>query len=159
MLLNIAMSIFCRQMLQKSPGLNDSPRHEITIPLSHSLDFEGCAHIKRVKTPISETCECPLRLFLAPLLLFRCLGVFDPHCDLASDNGRGVPAENLSKIYGPFFANKEVGRSTGQGLANSCCALHTVARRRGYLRPLPVRAAVRPRPMNTPPLTKRSQRK
>jgi PAS domain S-box-containing protein len=34
-----------------------------------------------------------------------------------SDNGCGVPAENLHKLYDPFFTTKEVGRGTGQGLA------------------------------------------
>ena len=34
-----------------------------------------------------------------------------------SDNGCGVPAENLGKLYDPFFTTKEVGRGTGQGLA------------------------------------------
>jgi two-component system NtrC family sensor kinase len=33
------------------------------------------------------------------------------------DNGCGVPAENMSKLYDPFFTTKEVGRGTGQGLA------------------------------------------
>ena len=33
------------------------------------------------------------------------------------DNGCGIPAENLTKIYDPFFTTKEVGRGTGQGLA------------------------------------------
>jgi CheY-like chemotaxis protein len=33
------------------------------------------------------------------------------------DNGCGVPPENLSKLYDPFFTIKEVGRGTGQGLA------------------------------------------
>jgi two-component system NtrC family sensor kinase len=33
------------------------------------------------------------------------------------DNGCGVPEENLSKLYDPFFTTKEVGRGTGQGLA------------------------------------------
>jgi two-component system NtrC family sensor kinase len=33
------------------------------------------------------------------------------------DNGCGVPPENLSKLYDPFFTTKEVGRGTGQGLA------------------------------------------
>jgi PAS domain S-box-containing protein len=33
------------------------------------------------------------------------------------DNGCGVPAENLDKLYDPFFTTKEVGRGTGQGLA------------------------------------------
>ena len=35
------------------------------------------------------------------------------------DNGCGVPEENLSKLYDPFFTTKEVGRGTGQGLAIS----------------------------------------
>jgi PAS domain S-box-containing protein len=33
------------------------------------------------------------------------------------DNGCGVPPENLSRLYDPFFTTKEVGRGTGQGLA------------------------------------------
>jgi PAS domain S-box-containing protein len=33
------------------------------------------------------------------------------------DNGCGVPADNLTKLYDPFFTTKEVGRGTGQGLA------------------------------------------
>lgn len=33
------------------------------------------------------------------------------------DNGCGIPAEHLSKIYDPFFTTKEVGRGSGQGLA------------------------------------------
>jgi signal transduction histidine kinase len=36
-----------------------------------------------------------------------------------SDNGCGVPKENLSKLYDPFFTTKEVGRGTGQGLTIS----------------------------------------
>jgi signal transduction histidine kinase len=34
-----------------------------------------------------------------------------------SDNGCGIPPENLQKLYEPFFTTKEVGRGTGQGLA------------------------------------------
>jgi PAS domain S-box-containing protein len=34
-----------------------------------------------------------------------------------SDNGCGIPRENLDKIFDPFFTTKEVGRGTGQGLA------------------------------------------
>jgi two-component system, NtrC family, sensor kinase len=34
-----------------------------------------------------------------------------------SDNGCGIPSDNLAKVYDPFFTTKEVGRGTGQGLA------------------------------------------
>jgi len=33
------------------------------------------------------------------------------------DNGCGIPTENLTKLYDPFFTTKQVGRGTGQGLA------------------------------------------
>lgn len=33
------------------------------------------------------------------------------------DNGCGIPAEHLSRVYDPFFTTKQVGRGTGQGLA------------------------------------------
>ena len=33
------------------------------------------------------------------------------------DNGCGIPADIVSKIYDPFFTTKEVGRGSGQGLA------------------------------------------
>lgn len=34
-----------------------------------------------------------------------------------SDNGCGIPGENMQKIFDPFFTTKAVGRGTGQGLA------------------------------------------
>lgn len=34
-----------------------------------------------------------------------------------SDNGCGIPTENIEKIFDPFFTTKEVGLGTGQGLA------------------------------------------
>lgn len=36
-----------------------------------------------------------------------------------SDNGIGISAENLSRIYDPFFTTKQIGKGTGLGLAVS----------------------------------------
>jgi two-component system NtrC family sensor kinase len=36
-----------------------------------------------------------------------------------SDNGEGIPPENLSKIFDPFFTTKSDGKGVGLGLAVS----------------------------------------
>jgi signal transduction histidine kinase len=38
---------------------------------------------------------------------------------LVSDNGDGIPAQNLEAIFDPFFTTKEVGKGTGLGLSIS----------------------------------------
>jgi signal transduction histidine kinase len=35
---------------------------------------------------------------------------------LYSDNGRGIPSENLSRIYDPFFTTNRAGGGSGLGL-------------------------------------------
>jgi PAS domain S-box-containing protein len=52
-------------------------------------------------------------------ILIRAAAEGDQAVICVSDNGCGVPEENLSKLYDPFFTTKEVGRGTGQGLAIS----------------------------------------
>lgn len=40
-------------------------------------------------------------------------------CVSIRDNGPGIPEQNLSKIFNPFFTTKEVGQGTGLGLSIS----------------------------------------
>jgi signal transduction histidine kinase len=39
------------------------------------------------------------------------------YCLAVSDTGVGIPAENIPKLYEPFFTTKKVGQGTGLGLA------------------------------------------
>jgi two-component system NtrC family sensor kinase len=38
---------------------------------------------------------------------------------IVSDNGEGIPQENLTKIFDPFFTTKSEGKGVGLGLAVS----------------------------------------
>jgi signal transduction histidine kinase len=48
-----------------------------------------------------------------------------------SDTGTGIPQENLSRIFDPYFSTKKMGVSRGQGLGLSVC--HSVISRHGGL--------------------------
>jgi signal transduction histidine kinase len=41
----------------------------------------------------------------------------DRCCMAVADTGIGIPAENIPKLYEPFFTTKKVGQGTGLGLA------------------------------------------
>ncbi|MBD3258503.1 two-component sensor histidine kinase, partial [candidate division GN15 bacterium] len=48
------------------------------------------------------------------------LGEFGGAVELRfSDQGQGIPEENLNKIFEPFFTTKDVGKGTGLGLSVS----------------------------------------
>jgi len=48
------------------------------------------------------------------------------------DNGRGIPEDNLQKIFDPYFSTKEMGSTKGQGLGLSIC-YSIVKRHEGFI--------------------------
>ncbi|MBN2548773.1 MAG: GAF domain-containing protein [Anaerolineales bacterium] len=50
---------------------------------------------------------------------------------VVSDNGKGIPAENLTRIFEPFYTTKAPGRGTGLGLAVSH---RIISQHGGYIR-------------------------
>lgn len=46
------------------------------------------------------------------------------------DNGCGIPQENISKIFNPFFTTKEVGEGTGLGMS---IAYNTIKKHHGFI--------------------------
>jgi two-component system, cell cycle sensor histidine kinase and response regulator CckA len=43
------------------------------------------------------------------------------------DNGRGIPQDNLSRVFDPYFTTKELGATKGMGLGLAVC--HSIIRR------------------------------
>ena len=52
-------------------------------------------------------------------------------CISVEDNGGGIKAENLAKIFNPFFTTKETGKGTGIGLAT---VVSIMQKNQGYFR-------------------------
>jgi signal transduction histidine kinase len=45
------------------------------------------------------------------------------------DSGRGIPDENLAKVFDPYFSSKDMGNTKGQGLGLAVC--HAIIRKHG----------------------------
>jgi C4-dicarboxylate-specific signal transduction histidine kinase len=53
----------------------------------------------------------------ASTIWLRALRDYDDSLIIIRDNGEGIPAENLPKIFDPFFTSKDVGEGMGLGLS------------------------------------------
>jgi signal transduction histidine kinase len=60
------------------------------------------------KKPTAET---------PPTIWLRALQEYDHSLVIIRDNGEGISAENLPKIFDPFFTSKDVGEGMGLGLS------------------------------------------
>ncbi|MBI9104773.1 MAG: PAS domain S-box protein [Spirochaetales bacterium] len=79
------------------------------INASHAISDSGTIHIDLKNRFIDESYCNSSRFAIKP----------GEYCQiLISDTGCGIPEENLSEIFNPFFTSKEDGKGTGLGLSS-----------------------------------------
>lgn len=59
----------------------------------------------------------PLVIHQADLIAYQDLKVGRYPRLAVADNGKGIPTENMNRIFEPYFTTKEIGEGTGLGLA------------------------------------------
>ena len=93
---------------------NSTQLHQVCLNLVNNAiqslpSAGGEVHVRGEKLSIADA---PSNL--EPPLVANSEGYF--HLQV-SDNGHGIPSENLSSIFEPFFTTKEIGEGTGLGLS------------------------------------------